>query len=113
MNGASFDFRFAICDWATLSDGLTRAFLLLTRRFSGVYEALRAANRFSGFKCPPKTAEAVLAVSQSAFTLLKQGVNEKTNRTSWILHEMSAPVFMGSGVNRHAPQIANRKSKIP
>src|SRR3974390_1455995 len=74
-----FDLRFAICDLTPMFSGTSFApkSLSLTSRFSGVFKALRAANRLSGFKRDGQTAEAVEDPQHHPVTLLKQGVNEK------------------------------------
>jgi hypothetical protein len=104
MNEEICDFRFAICDWARLSSGSTRATvsLSLTPRFSGVCEARRAQNRFSGFKRAAQTAQAVQAIHRRRYTLLKQGVNETSKPMVRICVACSRLSF----------QIANRKSKM-
>jgi hypothetical protein len=78
MNEEICDFRFAICDLArsSTSASLKTIALSLTPCFSGVYETRRARNRFSGFECAEKTAEAVNSHHETDLTLLKQGVNE-------------------------------------
>jgi hypothetical protein len=82
MNEGICDFRFAMCDCASVFTACRRFSnsklepkpLSVTPRFSGVCLPLRARNRFSGFDSLMQTAEAVLIVIQRIITPFEAGV---------------------------------------
>jgi len=96
MNDDIFNFRFAICDRAQpVHDAAWRLDpLLLTPRFSGVWESQRSQNRFSGFNRHSQTAEAVQVLGSHNHA--EGGANER---------DYSNASFQ--------PPFANRKFKIP
>jgi len=84
------DFRFAICDLAALGPSLSLTSLSVTPRFSfsGVGNPAANRNRFSGFRGGAQTAEAAQATHHRRTALLKLGVNEIGQFSSWIPHEV-------------------------
>ena len=81
MNESIFEFRFAIGDLALTSTDARRfpdssvepQSLLLTPRFSGVWESHSSQNRFSSLQCIVQTAKAVLVVGQRTITSAEAG----------------------------------------
>jgi hypothetical protein len=112
MNEEICDFRFAISDLArsSTSASLKTIPLSLTPCFTGVYETRRTRNRFSGFECAEKTAEAVNSRHETDLTLLKQGVNESggfPKRIGW-----GTPAAQWVCVLPTLWALSNRKSQI-